>query len=246
MSTKGITTGITKGITTGIMEGNTVWDKVKNFMIGSVINTISEINILIPDSILFGSLLLYFLTQNMAFGIFSIFIFETVISHKIISWTSAQTVGSSRSTLVECRPGFKTPQFSVERMFSHDTFPSYSVFSITAIGTYLMMATKEFSETMKSMGPEWSMRATAAYSFIALVLITFILSRRFSICGDSTSEILMAVAFAVFTGLIFFYVNKSIFGQEAMNFLGLPYIVSKDSEGTPIYVCAAEKDNKEN
>jgi len=109
---------------------------------GTVYKIINEINTLIPDSILFGSLLLYFLTQNIAFGVFGFFIFETVISHKLISWTSAQTVGPSRSADIQCRAGFKTPQFSVHRMFSHDPYPSYGTFSITAIGTYLALATK--------------------------------------------------------------------------------------------------------
>jgi hypothetical protein len=66
------------------MEQPTVWSKFKDFMGGTVINTITEIHMLIPDSILFGSILMYFLTQNMSFGIFAIFIFETVISHRLI------------------------------------------------------------------------------------------------------------------------------------------------------------------
>ena len=41
----------------------------------------------------------------------------------------------------------------------------------------------------------------------------------------------------------FYYVNKSVFGEESMNFLGLPYMVSKESQASPIYVCAAEKDD---
>ena len=45
---------------------------------------------------------------------------------------------------------------------------------------------------------------------------------------------------AVIVGVIFFYINKAIFGVEAMNFLGLPYLVSKESEGSPIYVCAKD------
>ena len=43
---------------------------------------------------------------------------------------------------------------------------------------------------------------------------------------------------AFIVGSIFFYVNKSLFGEESMNFLGLPYLVDKNSQGAPIYVCA--------
>lgn len=216
----------------------TVWSKVKDFMGGTVIRTISEISLLMPDSILFGSLLLYFLTQNLAFGVFGVFIFETVLSHKLISWISSQAVGPSRSSDIQCRAGFKTPQLTIERMFSHSTYPSYSMFAITSIGTYLGLATNEFSSTMNAMGPEWTSRATVAYVFIGLVLSLFLISRWYS-C-DSIGELMIAVLFAVIIGVIFFKLNKSVFGVEAMNFLGLPYMVSKESKGSPIYVCAAE------
>lgn len=218
-------------------EEPTVWNKVKEFMGGTVIKAITEINMLIPDSILFGSLLMYFLTQNMAFGIFAFFIFETVLSHKLVSWVSSQAVGQSRSTDIQCRTGFKTPQFVPQRMFSHDQYPSYSIFSITSIATYLGLATSDFSSTLNAMGPEWASRSTVAYTFIGLVLVAFISARLWS-C-DSLGEIIMAFTLAIVFGAIFFSINKAIFGTESMNFLGLPYMVSKESQGSPIYVCSA-------
>jgi hypothetical protein len=219
-------------------EEPTLWTKFKDFMGGTVIKTITEIHMLMPDSILFGSLLMYFLTQNMAFGIFTIFIFETVLSHKLISWVASQSVGSSRSVDLQCRSGYKTPQFSPQRMFSHEPYPSYGIFAITSIATYLGLATKEFSSTLQAMGPEWQSRSTVAYTFIALVLAAFIAARMWS-C-DSMGEVVVAFTMAIITGAIFYIINKSVFGTEAMNFLGLPYMVSKESQGSPIYVCAAE------
>jgi hypothetical protein len=53
-------------------------------------------------------------------------------------------------------------------------------------------------------------------------------------------EVIAAFTMAILSGAIFYIINKSIFGTEAMNFLGLPYMVSKESQGSPIYVCAAE------
>jgi hypothetical protein len=215
----------------------TLWDKFKGIMGGTVIQTITEINMLMPDSILFGSLLLYFLTQNFSFGVFGIFIFETALTHKLFSWVSSQAVGPSRSADIKCRPGFKTPQLNPQRVFLHDTYPSYSIFAITSIATYLGLSTNEFSDTMKAMGPEWESRTKVAYAFIGLVIATFILARLFT-C-DSLMEAGMAVIMAFVSGAIFFSINKSIFGTEAVNFLGLPYLVSKESQGNPIYVCAA-------
>lgn len=217
----------------------TVWGKLKSFMEGTLLNTITEIYTLLPDSILFGSLLMYFVTQNISFGIFGIFIFETVLTHKMISWVSSQASGSSRSVDVKCRTGYKISQFNPQRIFSHDPYPSYSIFSITSIATYLGFATRYFSDTLNTMGSEWASRSSVAYIFIGLLLLTFIGTRAWS-C-DSMGEIFTAFILALISGTIFFYINKAVFGEEAMNFLGLPYIVDKNKEGSPIYICAAEK-----
>jgi hypothetical protein len=215
-------------------------EKIKGFFLDTVVNSITEIHILMPDSILFGSLLMYFLTQNMAFGVFAIFIFETSLSHRLISWISAQAVGESRSANLQCRPGYKTPQFNPQRMFSSSVYPSYAVYTLTAIGTYLGLATNEFSETLDTMGEEWALRKNMAYGFIALFLAVFVGFRLLK-C-DTISEILIAMTFAFISAILFFTINKSLFGSESVNFLGLPYIVSKESQGSPIYVCSAEKE----
>jgi hypothetical protein len=204
--------------------------------------SVSEIAQLIPDSILFGSLLLYFLTHNLAYGVFGIFIIETVLSHRLISWISSQSVGPSRSPLlpgVVCRSGYKTPQFKPERVFLHDNYPSYGLYSVTAIATYLWLATKEFADTMDTMGPEWQSRAFVAYSLIGTVVVLVALMRWMKGC-ESLGEMVIATLLALLTGIVFYVVNKRLFGTEAMNFLGLPSLVTKDSQGAPIYVCLKE------
>jgi nitrate reductase NapE component len=204
-----------------------------------VIKPVIEIQSLIPDSILFGSFLLYFLTHHQAFGVFALFLVEVVGAHRLISWVISQTVGPSRPPSLACRAGYKIPQYQYQRIFSHDAYPSYSIFSVTAIATYLGMATSLFSPTMDEMGPEWSTRKTVAYVFIGLFLAAFLLARLYS-C-ESLHELGLSVALAVLTGVVFFYANQSLFGEESMNFLGIPYLVRKDEEGSPIYICSATK-----
>ena len=222
-----------------------LWTGFKNFMGGTVIKSITEIHMLMPDSILFGSILMYFLTQNMSFGIFAVFIFETVLSHKMINWISSQAIGPSRSsTEIQCRSGYKIPQFNIDKIFSHDPYPSYGLYSVSAIGTYLALATSEFSSTTAAMGPEWASRSKVAYSFIAMVVLAFV-AARWSYCNDNLGEIAIAIFMAIIVGTVFFYINKAVFGEEAINFLGLPYLVNKEKEGSPIYVCSKEESKDE-
>ena len=93
---------------------------------------------------------------------------------------------------------------------------------------------------MDTMGPDWQSRAFVAYSLIGTVVLLFALVRWNKGC-ESLGEMVIAVILALLTGIVFYTVNKRLFGTEAMNFLGLPSLVTKDSQGTPIYVCAIEK-----
>ena len=195
-----------------------------------------------PDSILFGTLLLYVMTQNLSYGIFSLFIFETILSHRLLSWIMTQIFGPpSRSAEpnIKCRAGFKTPQLDVQRIFMHNQYPSYAMYSITSIGTYLGLSTDEFSNTFEAMGSEWKRRSKTAYFFIVAVILTFILVRLYS-CEESMSELSIAFIFAILLGFAFFKLNVMLFGEEAVNFLGLPYLSEKAKDGTPIYVCSAD------
>lgn len=203
----------------------------------NILRAIIEINSLLPDSVLFGSLFLYFLTHHLSFGVFSLFLMEVVASHRLISWIFSQSVGTTRSSgPLSCRAGFKTPQYQYQRIFAHEAYPSYSIFSVTSIATYLGLCTSTFSPTMDQMGQEWSTRSTVAYVFIGIFLGAFFLAR--AISCESTSELFIAMILAILCGILFFYINKAIFGVESVNFLGLPYMVRKDESGTPLYVCS--------
>ena len=223
--------------------------------ISTVIESIAEIHRLMPDSILFGSILLYFLTQNVAFGVFSVFIFETVATHKLISWMFSQAVGeptgskpippngSTYSEYIKSRMGYKTPRYDYKRMFSHSQYPSYGVFSIISIGAYLGMAMNEFSDTFKELDlvdaekiAQWKSRPIVAYCLIAIVsLITIIV--HWALDEESIGEIVIALTCALITGILFFYINMSLFGRDSMNFLGIPTMSPLNG---PTYICISE------
>lgn len=215
----------------------------------TIVRAVGEIYSMIPDSLLFGSAFLWFLTQNLSYGVFAIFILQLTFGHRLMSWLIQGAVGGSSSTSrvtaasMSCRAGFKTPRYAVERMFMHDPYPSFSVYSIGSVGTYLAMAMNEFKPTLDAMNRSssgWSSRTAVAYTMIALTVAAF-LAARMAWCGESFGEIVAALLAAVATGIGFYVLNKRIFGEEAMNFLGLPYLISKSKEGNPIYLCAPSK-----
>jgi len=227
------------------IEMGQTWSTITTFFSDTMLSPVVELYSLMPDSILFGSLLLYVITQNVSYGVFSFFIFETILSHRFLSWIMTQTFGQPRSAEpnMKCRAGFKTERLDVQRMLMHNQYPSYAIFSITSIGTYLGLSTHQFSDTFEAMGSEWTGRGKSAYFFIAAVILIFLLARPYA-CNESASEMAAAFVFAVFFGFIFFKLNVMMFGEEAINFLGLPYLSEKAADGSPIYVCAADPSSR--
>jgi hypothetical protein len=186
---------------------------------------------LVPDSILFGSLFLAVLTQNLAYGIFGLFVFETILIHKSISWGFLNIYGPSSSGEVDeskmhCRAGFKTPRYEVSRIFAHNPYPSYGIFSMVSIVTYLSFCMNEVSNVLNTMGKEWNGRILVANILSTLMLLIYISVRMLNGC-ESIEEILLAITSAIISGIALFYINKSIFGTEAVNILGLPMMESK-------------------
>lgn len=223
------------------MEETSAFDKVTSAAAEYLFGPVAEIYSLMPDSLLYGSLFLYIITQNMPFGVFSLFIFEMSLIHRFISYIFFESVGPSRPpSNLRCRAGFKIPQYSFQRMFSHDQYPSFSIFSISSIATYMGLSLNEFKETMVEMGPNWSKRMIIGYTFIGFMLFVFLSMRAYH-CGDQLGEIIVSVFLAIVTGFLLFHLHKALFGIESVNFLGLPYLVRKDEKGNPIYVCAAEE-----
>ena len=212
-------------------------------IIEHTLSAIGEIYKLMPDSLLFGTLLLYFFTQNLSYGVLAIFIFETVIGHRLVSWIVAQSVGVSRPTgiqnaaeKVKCRSGFLSPEYAAGRILNHEPYPSYGLFSISALASYFSLGMHDFTPTLTSMESSWSSRHYVAYGFIAFLLFAVILMRAVSGC-EGTGEIVMALAMGVLFGWLGYLLNKTLFGVDAMNFLGLPYMESRNEKGDPIYIC---------
>ena len=202
--------------------------------------SVFEISRLFPDSILFGSLVLYAVTQNMSYGIFSIFLLETALLHKIASFffenTKRQGPRGPPGDSIQCRPGFRMPRLEFERVFMGDHYPSISIMFMGAIAIYLAFASMSFSETLTSMGSDWEMRNLFSYVSIGIITLLFVLIRWLSGC-DTVSEIFISLMIGVAGGFVFYMANYNLFGIEGMNFMGLPYLQSKTATGTPLYVC---------
>jgi hypothetical protein len=218
------------------------FEKIRDTLLLPYKDTIFEIQRLFPDSVLFGSLILFITTMNSVFGYFAVFLLEIFISHKMMSWILTKFVGplqsgSSSGSMSTCYPGFRGARKEVDRISRFNEYPSISITSISAISSYILASMITFNDTLKTMGEQWNTRFVFSLSFIAIILTSTIVFRWLMGC-ESVSEIGFALLFGLAIGGIFFAINKQMFGPESINFLGLPYLVDKNDQGSDIYVCA--------
>jgi hypothetical protein len=228
----------------GTLKDSTL-DRYWNMIVSPVIDSTEEMGRLFPDSILFGSLLLYVITQNPSFGVLAVFFLETSLAHKLVAFVYEKAYGKDKpiselkkdADILKCVPGFRGARLEFERVFMADKSPSVAVFFWSALVAYMGGANYSFSQVLAKMGQDWAPRTVFAAAGIFLLTILFVLARIFG-CGDSTNDVLLALFTGLGCGIIFYYVNVSLFGLDGINFNGLPILVNKTDQGSSIYVCA--------
>ena len=224
------------------------YDRYSKLILTPLRDSALEIGKLFPDSILFGTILLYCLTQNLSFGVLAIFFLETSLFHQFVGFVYEKSMGpanqkytskTSDAEILNCRSGFKAPRKEWERTFLHDTYPSISVFFWGSFVAYMAGSSASFATILKTMGADWQPRVIFSSIAIVLTSLVFLLARHRAWGGcDSTSELLLALIAGGICGTILYFLNYQLFGLEGLNYNGFPIPIDKTEKGSPIYVCA--------
>jgi hypothetical protein len=211
---------------------------------GGALDVVQEIARLFPDSALFGSLILYVITQHLPYGVFALFLLETSGLYRIINLImdsisprapiKSPTTSEEKKSYRNCRPGFIAPRIEMERLFMHEGAISMPMFYMAATVAYLLSANLQFTKVLKTMGADWSSRTYVAAASAILLLVLFYIR---TIGCSSHLSLIGALLIGAAAGISFWYINSGIFGQEGMNFCGLPYLSDKTDGNNILYTC---------
>ena len=210
---------------------------------GGVLDATQEIARLFPDSALFGSLILYIITQHLPYGVFALFLLESSGLYRIINLVMdgiSPRAPIKRPTQEEaksyrnCRPGFIAPRIEIERLFMHEGAISMPMFYMSATVAYLLSANLQFTKVLNTMGADWSSRTIVA-AVSAVLLLTLFYIR--TIGCSSHLSLIGALLIGAAAGICFWFINSRIFGQEGTNFCGLPYLSDKTDGNNILYTC---------
>ena len=227
-------------------DKSTFWDKWSSVVVNPIMDSARELTGLFPDSVLFTSILFYIITQNISFGVLSVFSLEMSLLHKLVSFVYTKTVGSPKpdtsqkspsafAAEMRCHSGYKAARLEYERIFMGDTPPSVSMFFWGGLSAYLTAANLSFYQVLTSMKQEWWTRLVVSTVGLILLTLVFFLGR--SGC-ESFGESMVAFIIGLVAGIGCYIINLNVFGLEGINFNGLPYLENKTEKGSPVYVCA--------
>ena len=200
---------------------------------------------LLPDSILFGSAILAFLTQSFSMVIFFITMVETAGINSGLQYlfnyldpnVGTPTVASATP---QCRAGFLKQSLESLSTLSGSNisgaFPSAPLFFLSTASSYILSSLFGLRDELEGLGPEYSARFYFALfaTFFFLLMVTFYrLANSCETVGVATISLLLGG----FLGSILVLQNWMLLGKDSVNMIGVPLLRERTSDKKPIYIC---------
>ncbi len=198
----------------------------------------------LPDSIILGTGIFGILTLSFPIMFLFLFELETIFVQNLMGRFTTETLTplGAPQTSDGCKTGYFAPpsrdRITLLKLFGEGgSFPSRPLFLLSAVFGYLISSLMAFQDVISNLDNDFKMRLTLAgvgtLITLGLVLVYYMRGGCVGFLGGSA-----AIVLGVMLGFVLMNLHQKFFGLEAVNFLGLPTIVSKTEKGSPLYVCA--------
>lgn len=195
-----------------------------------------------PDSIVLGSFILSLLTQSYCYMVLLLTFVEIIGIHAVIAKIASFLTGGGGAPLPDSC-GFMVPSYTqisiLKNLMTSDSFPSASIFFISAVIAYFIGSTiDEVNEINDLAKTNAILKARFPISVVLsiLFLAAFSVYRIVKGCDNLLSG-MGSIILGIIVGGCLLMLNIQIFGRDAVNFTGLPLLVDRISTGQPLYVC---------
>ncbi len=221
-----------------------IYSFAKETFLGTIKPTLAEGMRLLPDSLLYGTGILTLVTYQTPMLFLFVLTFISFLASNVISYASnsffpQETAPATISK--DCLPGIYTPTGARLTLLSDlaapSGFPSMPMFVLSTFAFYCITSLLQQSDVLNQLGGDYSAKLPAATILSAILVIGLIYYLMNNGCSGFM-VILFSIAAGALLGAASSGIFSLIFGQEAINILGLPLFVSRDSVGQPMYICA--------
>ncbi len=223
-----------------------IYEFSKKVFLDTIKPTVAEGMRLLPDSLLYGTGILTLITYQTPMLFLFILTFIAFLVSNLLS-SAANTFFPQETTPAtisqDCLAGIYTPTGAritlLSDMASPYGFPSMPMFILSTFALYCISSLMQQSEVLTQLGGDYAAKLPAAAFLSAILVIGLIYYLMNNGCSSFMIILFSIVAGGILGGAASF-IFSLIFGQEAINILGLPLFVTRDSTGQPMYVCAAK------
>jgi hypothetical protein len=204
-----------------------------------------EIIRLIPDGLFVGTGLFALLSQNYPVAVFFGTIFEILLItlglQSLFGYISLPDVFPTPQAMSpKCISGFQSPTVQTMSVFFNmaikSAYPSPPIFVFTAASMYVISSMQQFIPEIQELGPGFSTRFYLGIFFTCLLILVISVNRLLNRC-DTWGIIAFSILTGLGLGIVLAYQNKTLFGKESINIMGIPVFQNTTADGKPIYIC---------
>ena len=203
---------------------------------------IIEIFNIMPDAIILGTGFFSFITASSQLFILFLTLLESLGIyygiHKINKFLGVFVETSKKNP--KCKISFVNTtlnSIAISKESTHFTFPSYHVYTISFFISYLLTNLMYFKDNIEVLNKD-SFASRLAIAAVPLLIILFLsISYRLLNRCESSSVLFWTLFLGMIIGFLLFEQNKSLFGNQGINILGIPLLYNVTADGNPIYLC---------
>lgn len=200
---------------------------------------------LLPDSILYGSLILALVTQSYSLAIFAVSLLEAGLVgtglRNLVSYMdlmrSAPEISPDPSV---CNSSYYSPTVEYLLHFGptsiQSAYPSFPIYFLATACSYVISSLYMQKQELEALGPSYAARYYMGIfaSFLLLITVT---SYRMAYGCERVGVVLLTLFTGFLVGgLIMFQMNQ-LLGRNAINLTGVPLLRERTRDGKPLYVC---------
>jgi hypothetical protein len=223
-----------------------IYEIAKKSFLENIKPTVAEGFRLLPDSLLYGTGILTLVTYQTPMLFLFVLTFIAFIASNLIA--SATTTLFPQETppatvSADCLPGIYTPTGARLTLLSDiacpSGFPSMPMFILATFTIYCITSVLQQSDVLNQLGADYAAKLPAVAFLGAGLMICLIFYLMNNGCSGFMTLLFSIVAGGLLGGAASGIISM-LFGQEAINILGLPLFVGRTDTGKPLYVCAAK------
>lgn len=202
---------------------------------------------LFPDGLVLIGAFYALVTLSFPHAIFAVSMLESVGVYHILRTFSAllniikDPVPTPESKSAYCRSGFSVEDLTTLSLFSSSSqypFPSAAVYILAAAASYCFSTLQTQAKELEALGPSYASRYYTSAGILSALLLIFMIYRIAYDC-ESPLIIFSSILFGLVVGGLLVLQNRTVFGKDSLNLIGIPLLRYKTADGKPIQLCTA-------